>query len=339
MSPTVSIVLPTYNRAHLLPSVLETILSQDYEDFDLVIVDDGSTDNTLEVISEFQARDSRLRYIRLPENRGPGFARDEGLNRAVAKYIALADSDDLWVPGRLKEQVEILDQHPEIEILFGDYLNIDHVHESRNTGFSLSAVGMQALILRRLSDDLWIIERGLEKAILRSNFIGTPTMLLRKEVFARVGGFDHMLQTSEDLEFHWRAATLGAQYAFINKPLIERHVHRDSLTAQGVTPLIQRLEALRKCHALSRSIDCPELLTSIRSAELRTCRNLIFRYGEQKQRVNACRVYIGSLRYGFSARTLFSLILALLGPRAIRLALRASLARSNFEASRIRLRI
>lgn len=325
MSTTVSIVLPTYNRAHLLPSVLETILDQDYEDFELLVVDDGSTDNTPEVIEEFQARDPRLRYVRLPENRGLGFARDEGLKYTTAKYIALADSDDLWVPGRLREQVEILEQYPEIEILFGDYVNIDHVHGTRDAGFSLSSVAMQGLSTRHLAGDLWIIEQGVEKAILRSNFIGTPTMLLRKEVFAKVGGFDHALMTPVDLEFCWRAAALGARYAFVNRPLIERHVHADSLTAQGARPLVQRLEALRKCRALSRSIDRPDLLTAIRAAEIRTYRNLIWRCGEQKHRLKACQAYVHSLRCGFSARTFLVLIIALLGARARRLAMRINL--------------
>lgn len=338
MQGTVSIILPTYNRAHLLLPVLESILNQDFGDFELIVVDDGSTDDTPQIISDIQTRDSRLRYVKLSENRGPSFARDEGFKYVMAKYVALADSDDLWVRGRLKEQVEVLEQHPQIEILFGDYLNIDHVHNSRDTGFALSAVGMQELTLRHLSDDLWLIEQGVEKAILRSNFIGTPTVILRKEVFARVGGFDRMLQASEDLEFHWRAAISGTQYAFINKPLIERHVHRDSLTAQGTAPLVRRLEALSKCRLASKSIDRSDLLSPIRSAELRTFRNLIWRYGEHKQRLNACKAYCDSLRCGFSVRTLLSFIIALLGTRARRIALRVSLLRKD-KYARVRLRI
>ena len=125
--PTVSVVMPTYNRADLLPRTIASILSQDYDDLELLIVDDGSSDNTTEVIREIQEQDSRLRYLQLPENRGIGFAREAGLQHLSGKYIALADSDDLWLPGKLKAQVNVLEKHTRIGILFGDFWNIDYV--------------------------------------------------------------------------------------------------------------------------------------------------------------------------------------------------------------------
>ena len=126
-APTVSIVMPTYNRADLLPRSIASILSQDFDDLQLLIVDDGSTDNTASVVKEIQNQDSRVRYLRLPENRGIGYARNAGLQHVTGKYIGLADSDDLWLPGKLKTQVEIMEQHPEIEVLFGDFWDIDHL--------------------------------------------------------------------------------------------------------------------------------------------------------------------------------------------------------------------
>ncbi|HMN15829.1 MAG TPA: hypothetical protein PKD55_26220, partial [Bellilinea sp.] len=182
---------------------------------------------------------------------------------------------------------------------------------------SLSAVGMQNLSMLHLSGDLWAIEQGVEQAILRSNFIGTPTMILRKEVFAKVGGFDRALQTPVDLEFCWRAAALGARYAFINKPLIERHVHSDTLTAQGDRPWLERLKAVDTMYQICHKLGRRDLLKSVRATELRTCRNLLRIYGERAQRNQALQIYGGSLRRGISLPTLAWLLVALIGPSAL----------------------
>ena len=121
-SPAVSIILPTYDRATLLPAVIASILDQDFADLELVIFDDGSTDNTADLVKGIQERDARLRYVTLAANRGIGYARNAGLRHAAGSFIALADSDDLWFPGRLTAQLEILWRYPEIDILFGDFM-------------------------------------------------------------------------------------------------------------------------------------------------------------------------------------------------------------------------
>lgn len=314
-SPAVSVVMPTYNRAHLLPPVVESILSQDFQDLELIIVDDGSTDSTAEIVREMQARDPRVRYLSLPQNRGLGFARDAGLRYAPGKYIALADSDDLWVPGRLREQVEVLEKYPEIDILFGDFWNINHVRGTRHRAFENSP-GLREVVLRPLGEDLFLVESGLEVGILKSNFVGTPTMVLRRKVFDRVGGFVPHLKTPVDLEFCWRAAVMGAQYAFLDRPLIERHVYGDSLTAQWDRPHLDRLDAVEIMYQTCRRLGRRDLLPHVRATEVRTCCNLLRIYGERGQRIRALRTYLGSFRRGVSTRALAWFLAALAGPWA-----------------------
>ena len=320
--PTVSVVMPTYNRADLLPRTLESILYQDFEDFELLIVDDGSTDNTTEVIKGIQVQDPRLRYERLPENRGIGFAREAGLQHVSGKYVALADSDDLWLPGKLKVQVEVLEEYPEIEILFGDYWNINYVAGTEASGFSETQAGMRHLAVRPLGDDLWLVEGGVETGMLRSNFIHPPTMVLRAGVFEKVGGFVTSQVTHPDHEFCWRAAVLGTQYAYIHRLLIERHRYASSVTAKVCDSQTELLGCLAICRQTCGKAQRPDLLTHIRAAEQRTRRNLIVAYCDRGERAKIWWTFRESLQHSFSPRTFAFFVLGMLGSQAMSFAMK-----------------
>ena len=314
--------MPTYNRVDLLPETIKTILSQDYEDLELLIVDDGSTDKTAEVIKEIQAQDQRLRYIQLPENRGIGFARQAGLEHISGIFIALADSDDLWLPGKLTSQIDVLEKHPEIEILFGDFWNIDCIRGTEASGFAESQTGMKHLVVRPLADDLWLVEGGIEIGILKSNFIAVPTMVIRASVFKKVGGFDTNLGTREDFEFNWRAAVLGAQFAYLNQLLIERYRNESSVTARTIeTKVGDKLKALKTCRQTYEMARRPDLVIQIRAAEHHAWRKLLWMYGHNGQRARAFRAYGKNLHCGFSTRNLLVFGAALMGPQAASLAL------------------
>ncbi len=106
--PLVSVILPTYNRAHTLGRAIRSVLEQTYANFELIVVDDGSTDNTEEVVKSFA--DPRIRFLRHEHNRGVSAARNSGIKVAQGEYIAFNDSDDEWLPQKLKRQMEIFDK-------------------------------------------------------------------------------------------------------------------------------------------------------------------------------------------------------------------------------------
>lgn len=108
--PAVSVVLPTYNRAHLLSESIGSVLAQGYSDFEILVVDDGSTDNTREVVAGID--DKRIRYVELTPNRGQASARNVGIKEAKADLIAFQDSDDIWMPEKLGMQVSALRESP-----------------------------------------------------------------------------------------------------------------------------------------------------------------------------------------------------------------------------------
>jgi glycosyltransferase involved in cell wall biosynthesis len=274
-------------------------------------------DNTAEVVLRIQDQDPRLRYLKLPANRGIGFARQAGLQHVSGGYIALADSDDLWLPGKLTAQIDVLETYPHIEILFGDYRNIDHVEGTEGSGFAQTQAGMSRLTVRPLADDLWLVEGGIETGILRSNFVHPPTMVLRAAVFDKVGGFNIDLSTPVDHEFCWRAAVLGAQYAYINRILVERHRYSSSVTARVVDRIGQMLNALALCRQTCASASRLDLLNHIRDAESVEYKRLIRHYAETGQRVGAWNAFAKSMGYGFSPRAFLLLVSALGGPWAL----------------------
>lgn len=311
--------MPTYNRAHLVEPVIRTILEQDYKESELIIIDDGSQDNTSQVIGEISKSEPRVQYVRLSKNQGVGYARNVGLEHmsATARYVALADSDDLWLPGRLRKQIEVLEKYQHIDMIFGDFDNVDHVRNLRYSGIKASRMAMNSLVISELEPNLYLIEGGIERGILQSNFVATPTLVLRRAVFDKVGRFNQDLRTSEDLEFNWRAGVLGARFSFINQYLIERHRYWDSLTAQEERPWLERLHAIEIMTNTCVKFERSDLVEDLRATELRTFRNLIRIYSERGESANAVRTFVRSMKYGPSLRTSGLFLVGMLGPKAI----------------------
>ena len=117
MSPQVSVVMPVYNGERYLAEAIASILGQTYADFEFIIVDDGSTDGSAEIICEFAERDSRIHFVRLRRNQGEAWARNTGIADAKGKYVAMMDCDDVCLPDRLRKQMNYLEAHPEIDVI------------------------------------------------------------------------------------------------------------------------------------------------------------------------------------------------------------------------------
>lgn len=205
----VSIIIPTYNRGYIIERAIQSILCQTYEAFELLIVDDGSNDDTEEVVKRIS--DERIRYIKCTKNRGPAAARNEGVRESRYPYIAFHDSDDEWVEDKLEKQMQVLKAADE---------KTGMVYSSYKT--DLGQVFPQEWVPKN--------QRGgqIFPYLLRGNMIGTPTMLLRKECFEKVGGFKEELRCIEDYEFVLRFAKVYS-IAYIDEHLLHVHTTKDSV--------------------------------------------------------------------------------------------------------------
>ena len=114
----VSVIMPTFNCGKFIAQSIESVIAQTVTDWEICIVDDCSTDNTLEVLQPYMEKYPNIRYTRLEKNGGPAVARTEALRMAAGKYVAFLDSDDLWAPDKLEKQVAYLDRYPECQLVF-----------------------------------------------------------------------------------------------------------------------------------------------------------------------------------------------------------------------------
>ncbi|MDL1968483.1 MAG: glycosyltransferase [Deltaproteobacteria bacterium] len=222
MNPAASVVIPAYNTAEYISEAIESVLAQTYKDFEIIVVDDGSTDNTHEVIKQCHANNmgdvelieitnplqqtqrtqrtqrTQLIYI-YQQNGGRAGARNTGIRAARGKYVAFLDSDDLWTPGKLEKQVDIMEGNENIDFFFGDKQRFS----DDGTTIISSMFKKHHYDETFFGDPLYV--RDAYKKLLRSNFIPTGTVIMKKECFDKSGLFDENTYV-EDYEFWLRVA-------------------------------------------------------------------------------------------------------------------------------------
>jgi glycosyltransferase involved in cell wall biosynthesis len=223
--PKVSVIIPSYNRISFLKEAIDSVLRQGFEDFELIVVDDGSTDGTAEEVPRYGGR---VKLLRNPENRGVSAARNRGLLQARGKYIAFLDSDDLWVKGKLKMQVEFLDENPHYPICYTDEIWI-------RKGKRVNPM------LKHAKYSGWVFEKCLPLCT-----ISPSSAMMRKTLFSKVGLFDEALPVCEDYDL-WLRVSARFPIFFINRKLIiKRGGHADQLSQRSWGNDRYRVIALEK---------------------------------------------------------------------------------------------
>ena len=218
MSPLITVVIPTYNRAHLLDRAIRSVLDQSFRDWELVIADDGSTDDTARVVDAFG--DRRIRYVRRDQNGGNAAARNTGVTAARGPLVSFLDSDDEYLPHFLEEVAAAMESAP------------PHV------GFAWTGIARVSDSERGesyVSEEIWNPQSGESPyhLFLRDLRIGTNHGLtIKKECFAPVGAFDERIRAHVDKEFLIR---LAAKFEFrvIPKILVRHHDHGGQRVSQN----------------------------------------------------------------------------------------------------------
>lgn len=204
----VSIVIPTYNRAKYLTQALDSVLQQTYQHFEIIVIDDGSTDDTKNVMEEYMKRfPNKIKYF-YEKNKGPAAARNRGINEAMGDYIAFLDSDDMWMPTKLAEQVEFLDHNKGVALVFTDIKKMKD-----NKIIKEASLGEEGVYNRNKFSEL-----------IEKSFIFTPTVAVRKNILIEIGLFNEKYRAGEDYELYLRIAK-HHDIEYINKPLAIRRLH------------------------------------------------------------------------------------------------------------------
>lgn len=226
-NPLISVVMPTYNRAHVLPRAILSVLNQTYSNLELIIVDDCSTDSTKSVVNAFN--DKRLKYIYHEINEGAFSARNTGIKAAAGEFIAFQDSDDEWLPDKLELQVLALDSvSSAVGVVY--------------TSFWLISDGKKVcypnLNERRRT------EGDVHRTLLETNFVGTPTALVRKECFEKVGLFEKLPRLQEWAL--WLRISQLYHFKHVNKPLVNAYTQPDSISRNPNALIAARKYILQK---------------------------------------------------------------------------------------------
>ena len=179
----ISINITTYNRAHLLPRCIESVIFQSYKNIEIIIVDDCSDDNTQKVVSELQKRDKRIKYFRHEKNRGNAEARNTAMKNSLGEYIAFLDDDDEWIDkNKLEKQLKII--------------------EKNKADIVCSSVRLYSN-KKKFKEKIIQKPKNLKKWMLKRNgIIYSPTILIKKEIMDKVGGFDKNLERGVDSDFY-----------------------------------------------------------------------------------------------------------------------------------------
>ncbi|MGH8528227.1 MAG: glycosyltransferase family 2 protein [Nevskiales bacterium] len=232
MSQLVSVILPTYNRRSLLPRAIQSVLAQTHRELELIIVDDGSTDGTDELVQRYAAGDRRLRYLAMPKRGGPAAARNTGIRAAQGSWIAFQDSDDEWRPSKLEKQLRAVNSSDTGLVCCGYQLS--HFDEPLRD--------------LRPNDSMRTAPRMPLEVLYGLPFIA-PTWLVRREVFAQLGGFDETLPNLEDWEFTFRVYPHFG-FGFVDEALVVKYSSHDSHDANPAARLISFEQILAKHGAL-----------------------------------------------------------------------------------------
>jgi glycosyltransferase involved in cell wall biosynthesis len=265
LDPLVSVVVPSYNRAHTIAETIESLLAQTYPRLEIIIVDDGSKDDTERVVAPFL---DRIVYVR-QENKGLAGARNTGHARSTGDYIAWLDSDDLWNPEKAALQVAFMQAHPDNVLIGTDFSAFDGEgffeasHASVYYSVFNRAGGLPGLFPERelvntravphlppgLPETVPVFHGNVYESLVGGNFLHPPTVMFRRDAMIQAGSLEPVFHHGTDYEYFLRLSRLG-RVAFIDRPLMRYRYSPDQMSSPKnrealALSLVRVLESLR----------------------------------------------------------------------------------------------
>ena len=215
MTPLISVIVPAYNAEKYISEAIDSIIQQEYRPLEIIVVDDGSTDRTLESIYHY---DDQLRYF-YQENQGPAVARNRGITESRGQFLAFLDSDDLWPSGKLENQAFYLFKESDLDVITG-YTSVFQSKDGISKGLDI------------LKDGILSVQLG--------------SALFRKSVFDKVGLFDEELRYSEDQDWFLRAFEMGIRKEALEVTTLYHRRHENNMTDKAAAHGYQLTKVLKK---------------------------------------------------------------------------------------------
>ncbi|MCG2711498.1 MAG: glycosyltransferase [Candidatus Omnitrophica bacterium] len=280
---TVSVIIPSYNCGQYITEGIESVLQQTYRDREIVIVDDGSTDETKKILESY-INSKQIRYF-YQENKGPAAARNTGIREAKGAFLAFLDADDLWEKGKLEKSIDFMEKN-----------NFDWLCTSLK---KIDENGRE--IIKRIPEDSWVLvsSTGEMKQLRNGLFffssipVHTPTIVAKKICFEKVGIFDERFLIGEDTDLWLRFEEAGLKGGYLDEPLTIYRYNENSITkARKVDGLNEHAKVAKK-HALILGLE----KTSIRKSYTGFLWQIADRYYSHRSYFNALRYIMRSFCY------------------------------------------
>ncbi|URZ06306.1 glycosyltransferase [Clostridium felsineum] len=211
-----SVVMPVYNSEKYLSESIESILKQTYSEFEFIIVNDGSTDKSLDIINDYVSKDNRIKLISRTENKGMVYSLNEGLTIAKGKYLARMDADDISLEKRFEKQINYMKKNDDVDILASKVEVFGDVDEEKK----IAHARWYNVDLHKCND--------IEKLFLENCYIAHPSVMMKMSTIRQLKGYDLRYKRNEDYNLWLRAISNGYKISMYNEKLIMIRMHSDS---------------------------------------------------------------------------------------------------------------
>jgi len=280
MQPSVSIVVPTFDRLEYLRPALESVFAQTFDDWNLIIADDGSGEELRGYLRDLGNR-PRVKVVWLPRQGVPAAVRNAALREATGTHVAFLDSDDVWAPRKLERQIALLTARPECGWSYTAFRRVDH------RGAPLA--GEHA---RR-----WHPHQGdiFEQLVSHTAELRTPSVMVARQLLSDVGGFDESMRSGEDYDL-WMRLALRSPVAVVEEPLVDVRHHDRNYSRDWAIAFDGRDRSLAKLQSL---VD-PQRAALLRRERARNGAKLVAEHARRGDRVEALRAFVGSAAFSWS---------------------------------------
>jgi glycosyltransferase involved in cell wall biosynthesis len=306
--PHVSVLIPAYNCGPYVAKAVESVLCQSYRNFEIIVFNDGSTDDTESVLLPYR---DRMLYL-AGENRGASAARNKAFRVSKGELIAYLDADDLWQPKKLARQVELFEANPEVGVCFTDFTFFSDT-QGGDRGFNERNSALLRYPTRQIGNGWRLLDSSvlLEDFLSHQAFPKPSVTMVRRRCLETVGGFDESLQICEDTQMYLRLAKHFA-FAYVDEPLVKRRVRKDTLASSAdnrryALVHIQMLETLENWIRLSpreRNMTKKLLASYYRAAA--------YVHFSEGERLSSRQYWVKSLKTCFSQRAFWYFMLTFL---------------------------
>jgi len=309
----VSVIIPAYQSSKTIERAIISVQRQDYKNLEIIIVDNGSTDNIQEIANSFASKDNRIKMIRLEENKRPAGGRNAGVKEARGDYIAFLDSDDEWLPQKIDYQVPLLQNQPDIGLVMTDSYLVNTTLEKKElySDYYQSYIGRMIPVYL---DDEEVTARligPVRNVLYEKCIVNLSSVIMRRELFFQCGGFDENLFGPEDMDLWVKLAKI-TNFGYVNKPLVNRYVSSQNVSNISETWLMNLLDYHKRCYENEEYKDLKPLI--IKNLE-KYYRYLVIHYGNNQQSQKAYKIARQSMKYGFFVKVILYAILTSFGKK------------------------